>query len=541
MPNPKIPYPGFDTGTQVNTSPINISVPNINPFNPVKKPRLFGTLALPEKTPISYKIPELNDIATRVSNKFDSLNTVYSQKYIEDPEQIKLTSGRYKGASISKSMLNDLVENSKKYNYPIQDLLSRVGRERTFEPDNPIDLVNDHITRDKYTDPLNSFFNENPKEYNKYKDIVQYTKTKQGSQFFIDPEEFNQLESDRKNNLLKSFSSYTDKLNNYTSPYELLMPRLKNTPVEKWNPGDSDYKNKIEKDKELIKKEPAFKEYLDNKYKNGGEVWNIVSDKMAFGGVVNKNAWKLPGPKGKHIFGPALTPDQFRSNTYRKMKLGGDTGPGDRVELINNIYPVKEYQKYSFGGDIGAGLQGFIGGVAGSLPFVGPMIKQGVNAIGNGIRGHQMTSEEQKISLGAGIAGAAASAIASGGATLPGSIAEGTQDAGTLIKETNPNSTQANTIGDALGTAGSIYSMVGSPGIPNTPSTTGFGKFAQGLGQRKFKQGGITSKIIGNPSTEKPEIYERFSNPWEVPNRPEKPRYFKNGGEISSDKWIIIK
>ena len=143
------------------------------------------------------------------------------------------------------------------------------------------------------------------------------------------------------------------------------------------------------------------------------------------------------------------------------------------------------YPQYDLGGDIGAGLTGFVGGVAGSIPLVGGTLKKGVYGLDEAIQG-PLNEEEKSVRGYSGAAGSAAAAIASGGATLPQSISSGAQDLGQGIAHGSPTSKSAQAIGQGLGVAGQIGSMaVGTPdaGTMSQFGQTGFGQLSTSLGK----------------------------------------------------------
>jgi hypothetical protein len=125
-------------------------------------------------------------------------------------------------------------------------------------------------------------------------------------------------------------------------------------------------------------------------------------------------------------------------------------------------------EMYGLGGDIGAGTAGVAKGIAGSLlpSPIGSMATQGIDTI-HGTLDKDITDQERSIAGYGQAAGALGTAIATGGATTPQSIAVGAEGLGQGVSAGSPDSELAQQAGGIANLAGQFGGMVtGDPKVP---------------------------------------------------------------------------
>jgi hypothetical protein len=133
-----------------------------------------------------------------------------------------------------------------------------------------------------------------------------------------------------------------------------------------------------------------------------------------------------------------------------------------------NLAAILKTKQYDLGGDIGAGYVGVGKGIAGSiLPGpIGGIANKGIDTI-HGSIDKDITDQERSIAGYGQAAGALGTAIATGGATTPQSIAVGSEGLGQGISAGSPESQEAQQIGAITGIAGQLGGYAAGTSAPN--------------------------------------------------------------------------
>lgn len=232
-----------------------------------------------DKTPVTNSLFDLFDEKNdKVNFSIDSINKIKkSDKFIP------MTQGRLNTGRVNTALLDEVVKASKKKNSDPNDLLALLSRETTLG--NAKDGRDDEDKGFIHLQKAVSGWNVN--ESNKPRTIadfladkkikgVETTKNRLGvSSQITDPflvEDF--LKKNPK--VIEEYKQSLNKLPKINqNSLESAIDFIKNKGIGSYNPGDPDYTNKINKDKDLIKKEKQIQDYMmknnnKKKYAYGG-------------------------------------------------------------------------------------------------------------------------------------------------------------------------------------------------------------------------------------------------------------------------------
>lgn len=202
---------------------------------------------------------------------------------------INLTTDRYRGAKVPIEYIDMLKESANRFKIDPYILYAIAGRESTFGQDpnssgrkaSPINLVSGwNITESYKPYDFVRFLADNKtphiKEHKTNFGINYYPnsfKYNEDGEIIIDSsEDLNNINDYiNKNKLLNKYKNKLEnnKKINYTNPFDFLAEFIINKGVEKYNPGDPDYRNKIDKEIRLLKMDPEFSKYVNQKAKGG--------------------------------------------------------------------------------------------------------------------------------------------------------------------------------------------------------------------------------------------------------------------------------
>jgi hypothetical protein len=186
----------------------------------------------------------------------------------------------------------------------------------------------------------------------------------------------------------------------------------------------------------------------------------------------------LSAKEGKYSPELRMQANFARNAATWKKELGGS--------LYDALYDM-QVQQMELGGQIGAGLAGATKGVAGSL-LPGQLGSAAMQAIDSVHRAadNDISKEEAAISGYGQAAGALGTAIATGGATTPQSIAVGAQGLGQGLSNTDIEGIDTRAAGDMISTSGQLASLA----MAQNPNAT------------KMEMGGDLTKYTGNTHEE---------------------------------------
>ena len=217
-----------------------------------------------------YKIEDTDDALNKINYSYG----MFYQKQKDANDFINLTQGRFKGASVQKKIIDDIIDSAKRNNFPIGKLLALAGRESTLGH-----AYDGLIDQQRLVSGWN--LDENYKPYEPERFLadnkvpgVEVTKNMHGLGYGLDHDKVN-LYLQSHPELLKKYQekiAATKQLNgkNYL---DLAIDFLKNKGIKRYNPGDPDYENKINKDYQLLSQDQALQNYLKQKgvtFRNGG-------------------------------------------------------------------------------------------------------------------------------------------------------------------------------------------------------------------------------------------------------------------------------
>jgi len=254
--------PAVSTGVNLNIRQIDPSV----------------KFAAPKKSPYE----QLSSLSQEAYNQYSNTLSDVDKWPQLSGKTINLTTDRYRGANVPVEYIDMLTSSAKKFKIDPYLLYAIAGRESTFGQGtlankqrniSPIELVSGWNIASQYE----------PYDYTRFladnrTPSVKTNKNKHGYYYSID--------SDNRDSTLNQISNYitdndlidkykkklesTPKIN-YTNPYDFLAEFIIKNGVDKYNPGDPDYKNKINNEISLLKKDSAFSKYV-NKKQNGGSL-----------------------------------------------------------------------------------------------------------------------------------------------------------------------------------------------------------------------------------------------------------------------------
>lgn len=207
-------------------------------------------------------IEQLDAISNRYSVSDDYDYFVPSNKYI------KLTQGRYNLGKVDTKFVDDVKAAAKKYGVDPLDILAVSGRESTFG--NEFGKGEQHRDNNNYNDLFSAWDYKarrkaNYAHYLADKKIpgASYTKTKEGMDFFIEDEDLVNKNISQKN--VNEYLNRTKKefKNMPINSLDYVARRIKEGTMNKYNPGDPDYLNKLKAEKDLLLKEKELMSYIN--------------------------------------------------------------------------------------------------------------------------------------------------------------------------------------------------------------------------------------------------------------------------------------
>lgn len=182
---------------------------------------------------------------------------------------LNLTQGRYNTGKLPKELVDEMYDIAKKENIDVYDLLSVAGRESTFGVGKNGDLARLEVVSgwnlsQKYIPKtLEGFLAD------KQLPFITTRKKSSGYEYDINDKSkyWNYLKSNP--NVLDEYEKYLATVpkpdyGEYNS-YRELARMIKDNQMNKYNPGDKDYQNKLLNEKKLLLQEKELTEYLKSK------------------------------------------------------------------------------------------------------------------------------------------------------------------------------------------------------------------------------------------------------------------------------------
>jgi len=283
---------------------INAGKSTINYFDNLVKTGIDKLSAMDTPTPVSVtpnKIP--NKIPKKVpvipkKDIYDSFYDLYDKSpiwnsldnslyddetYSKDENRIKLNTGRFTGANVSSSLINDLAEAAKRNNIPVGQLLTLAGRESTFGEEKGHSRHGD--TKELYTSGWNvaeQYFPYDETRFLADKKVpgISVVKNLHGWTYKINNEKAAREYVNKNPQLL---DQYKKKLDSTPSPgnrnlFDLSAEFLKKKGIKGYNPGDPRYEEMFQKDYDTLKQDKALMSYLKKKgykYEQGGQLTKL--------------------------------------------------------------------------------------------------------------------------------------------------------------------------------------------------------------------------------------------------------------------------
>ena len=288
------PMMQFGGGTLLGPAPMmtKIAPSIINMFsgNPLKKfikwvnepSETTGSTSRPSPLPVEGPVRTYGYADTH-SEYRDRANDVYSElknndaKEYNSPNQISLSSGRFRGAKVDPEMINDIVKAAKDNNVDPWVMLSLVGRESTFgsgtvqnvrRAGDKQDLVSGWNVAEDYM----------PYEFNRFladKQVPGVKVLKNNDGWHYEVKDKKAVDDYlRKNPQL--IDSYYKKIESTPDlggldSFALAAQRIKKKGIQNYNPGDPRYPSMVNEDMNLLKQDAELKAYMKSKgYKYGG-------------------------------------------------------------------------------------------------------------------------------------------------------------------------------------------------------------------------------------------------------------------------------
>ena len=254
------------TGKQVMRPDATVTKSNLFQIDPSTK---FSLPTAKFNDPYS----ELESLHNQSSkNYYDAFNSVNQWPELSG-KTIKLTTNRYRGANVPVEYIDMLKESAKRFNIDPYVLYAIAGRESTFgqgseenreRSRSPVDLVSGwNITEQYQPYGYDRFLADN-----KTPNIKEY-KDKVGYSYSVDYDSIDNINNYIiKNNLVNRYKNKLEDTRNinYKNPFDFLSEFIVNKGIEKYNPGDPDYRNKINNEIRLLKMDPEFSRYANQKF-----------------------------------------------------------------------------------------------------------------------------------------------------------------------------------------------------------------------------------------------------------------------------------
>jgi len=306
-------------------SPVTSLVSNLFSKSNTQAPTIANASNASNVTNSFLPTSSYNKMADSYLNKRDAfykkMNSNDYKEYKTSPNSINLSSGRFKGASVSPEMIDDIVKASKANNVDPWLMLSLVGRESTFgsgqesnkfRADNKRSLVSGWNVAEDYTPYGLDRYLADQKVPG-----IRTEKDNHGYQYYIDNQ-------DSVDNYLKQNPQLIEKYNKKleSTPdignmdsFNLAAKRIKKKGIQNYNPGDPKYYDMVIQDMDLLKKDNALKTYMISKgYKQGG---NVEMDSEYF---------DLQNPYDLELMKAGGIPDRYKNMgfTHVGQKKQGD-------------------------------------------------------------------------------------------------------------------------------------------------------------------------------------------------------------------------
>lgn len=189
---------------------------------------------------------------------------------------LKLTSGKFKGASINPDIIKGLVKAAKNQNIDPWELIGLAGQESTFGKAYAGSTTG--ITSlDNIVSGWNVYDNNKPYEYNRFLADnkvpgISVDKDKDGEGYYATDDTTARTYVNLHPELL---DKYKQKLASIQPPtvnaYEAAAQRLKKSGIKGYNPGDPNYTTDVQNSIKLLKSDPALSKYVST-MKTGGKV-----------------------------------------------------------------------------------------------------------------------------------------------------------------------------------------------------------------------------------------------------------------------------
>lgn len=283
-------------------------------------------------------------------------------------------------------------------------------------------------------------------------------------------------------------------------------------------------------DPDALSLESRYQKVQDSKGKKVNSPFAIINVGDAFGDKTKE--YTLPGRDSNKIIIPLkekIKKDQPLSLTPRNLaaenRLTTDNPDYTGYNVVKSFLP--QNAKGGVWNDIGAGAYGVGEGMLDTVTFglTDQLTDKGYDMLqkAGGTTDQSEIEKQNAIRGGANIAGAAGTAILTGGATTGAAIGQGAKGANEIVQNTNivPDEYKQ-TVGSAINFAGTVGSMAaGSPSSLSNPAATQFmnSNFTQGVQQMNqykpymnavgFRNGGIQQYVDGgmgpNAEVEKQE------------------------------------
>lgn len=246
------------------------------------------------------KYPNTNSLGKTYLNKkmdMDRKVTKLNNLKLSD-KNIPLTQGRYRTGKVNTAVLDEVTKASNKKNSDPNDLLALMARETTlgntsFGSSGKKASKTGMTSMKELVSGWDIYGKNEPYMFNRFlaDKKVPGVKTDGAKDFGYN--DFYITDSASVEKALKSNPKLAQEYKNKiakTLPvtqnaFETAIDFVKENSIQKYNPGDPDYPNKINKDKELVKKEKALQDYIqknkNKKYALGGTAMNIDSPQQA--------------------------------------------------------------------------------------------------------------------------------------------------------------------------------------------------------------------------------------------------------------------
>ena len=311
--------------TSVDNTKVNIQrdispITEVTPFNEkqtfdyITSPRSFGHIAGSSTENLPNQVQKMYAAENYYGNNNERRLEANDYNWKIDEEGSKtttnLTSGRFKGAKVPNYVLSDLISAAVKQGVDPYDMLALAGRESTFGSDLRKDY--DILRKDKSLLVSGWSVDESYRPYSlnrfladKNLPSTNTTKGKEGYKYTFNEEavskyitEHPEIEQEYMNKLIKTPTIGT------LNSLDLAAQFIKEKGFAKYNPGDKDYTNKINKDINLLKADS-----------------NLTS-------FVNKELGKYASSENKRLVAGQANPMEFRN--------GGKVPPGDNLDLTSH-------------------------------------------------------------------------------------------------------------------------------------------------------------------------------------------------------------